>query len=106
MSRGTFLLLLMGIARTAMASAVRGRLDRPGPNRVRVPASGITVTLLAQGRGRSAPSVTRQDGMYYLNVPAGVYNLEVWVRGTSGQPLVYPVQVREPYTDIPAILLP
>jgi hypothetical protein len=105
MRRGTFILLLIGFTRPAMAASVRGRLDRPGPNRVRVPASGITVTLSSQ-RGRSTPSVTHQDGMYYLNMPAGAYNLEVWIRGTAGAPLVYPVQVREPYTDIPAILLP
>jgi hypothetical protein len=94
------------IAPILRAAAVRGRLVRTGPNQQRVPASGITVTLASKARPRTAPSVTQQDGMYYLNAPAGPYSLEVWVRGRANPPVVYPIQVKEPYTDIPAITLP
>jgi hypothetical protein len=38
--------------------------------------------------------------MYYLQLPAGPYYLEVWLSNT---PTTYPIQVNEPYTDIPPI---
>jgi hypothetical protein len=46
--------------------------------------------------------------MYYLyNVPPGGYYLEIWTsRDASVPPTVYPVQVGEPYTDIPVIVVP
>jgi hypothetical protein len=106
MNRRKILFALLCLTPTLTGAALRGRLERMIPNRGRVPASGITVTLANKQRGRIATSVTQQEGMYYLNAPAGAYSLEVWVRGTGGPPLVYSVQVREPYTDIPAIVLP
>jgi hypothetical protein len=106
MSAGKILIALLCLAQTLTGAALRGRLERTIPNRGRVPASGITVTLASKQRGRIATSVTQQEGMYYLNAPAGTYNLEVWVRGTAGPPLVYSIQIKEPYTDIPAIVLP
>ena len=45
--------------------------------------------------------------MYYIyNVPAGTCYLELWIGGTRSQPTTYPIQVREPYTDVPPIKLP
>lgn len=80
---------------TSFAAMVRGRLQRG-----MYPAPFVTVTLLSQNLGRSAPAVTSPDGMYYFyNVPAGPYILELWLGGPS--PATYPIpQVREPYTDI------
>ena len=48
------------------------------------------------------PSVTDANGMYYLNIPPGVYWLEVWV---TNPPRIYQIQVVEPNTDIPPIAI-
>jgi len=102
----SLLITLFGVAQPSAAAAVRGRLDRNGPNGQRMPASGITVTLASKAGSRTAPSVSQQDGMFYLNAAPGSYTLEVWVKGKTSPPVVYPIQVKEPYTDIPAIKLP
>jgi hypothetical protein len=43
--------------------------------------------------------------MYYLEgIPAGTYNLEVWVsRDARVPPMVFTIQVQEPHSDIPPI---
>jgi len=90
----------------ATAANVRGRLDRVAPNGARYPATGVAVTVYNQTMGRSAPSYAGGDGLYYINnVPAGSYYLEVWAN-PGGQPMVFPIQVFEPYVDIPPIVVP
>jgi hypothetical protein len=81
------------------AAMVRGRIQR-GP----YPVPYVTVTLFSSSRGRSAPSVTGPDGMYYLyNVPPGQYIIEIWL---GGRPIQYSVNVGEPHTDYPPISIP
>lgn len=100
-------LVFLAMSQILSAASLRGRLDRTLPNGARVPVGGITVTVFSQATGRSSPAVSQQDGMYYLNnVPAGDYNLEVWIRGTNNPPLAYGIRVIEPYTDVAPIILP
>ena len=100
------LLGLLLTASPAEAAVVRGRLDHVAPNGARGPVPGIAVTLYNSAMGRSSPSYTDMYGMYYLNAPAGSYNLEVWVsRDPRVPPQVYPIQIFEPGTDIPPILI-
>ena len=63
------------ITAEASAGTIRGQLVRGN-----MTASGVTVTLMAMGPGRSSPVTTGFDGMYYFqNVPQGiVYTIEVW----------------------------
>jgi hypothetical protein len=97
-----FVVLTTGLA---SAATVRGRLVHAGNGH---PAAGIAVTVYNQKLGRSSPAHTGPDGMYYLyNVLAGSYYLEVWVDPRPGaKPVVYPIQIGEPYTDIPQIVVP
>jgi hypothetical protein len=93
---------LVAVPRAA-AAVVRGRVSRV-VNGQTVPVPGVAVTLYSQQMGRTSPSYTDASGMYYLNnVPPGVYYLEVWV---STQPLVYQIQVNDPLTGIPPVVLP
>ncbi len=102
-----FCLLLLALSQTAIAATLRGRLDRRAPNGAIYPAPGIAVTVYRRDLGRSSPSYSGADGMYYLNVAAGRYPLEIWIsRDPRVRPLVYQIQVKEPYTDIAEILLP
>jgi hypothetical protein len=90
----------------ATAATVRGRLDHVWPNGQRVPAVGFAVTVFRPDTGRTNPYYTGQDGMYYLNVPAGSYSLEIWVSTAPGSaPAVYVIQVNEPVTDIAPIVV-
>ncbi len=100
-------LLLFAITSAAAAATVRGRLDRVYANGVRYPAVGVAVTLYGQNVRRSAPAYTGPDGLYYLyNIPPGSYYLEVWTsRDPGARPAVYPVSVREPYTDVAPIVV-
>ncbi len=100
-------LLLVGTG-VAGAAEVRGRLDRVNPNGAHSPAVGITVTVLNPATGRSAPAITGADGMYHVqNVRAGGCQLEVWTsQDPRVPPTVYPIQVGEPYSDIPPIAVP
>lgn len=96
--------LTLAVAPRANAALIRGRLDRIAPNGSRYPAIGIAVTVYNQQLGRTSPSYTDAGGMYYLNnIPAGSYYLEVWI---STPATVYPIQVGEPVTDIPPIVVP
>ena len=93
-------------ALTAEAAAVRGRLDRRTPEGPQ-PVAGIAVTVFNQQSGRSYPSYTGTNGMFYLNVPAGAYILEIWIsRDPRVRPLRYEIKVWEPNTDLPPIVLP
>jgi hypothetical protein len=93
--------LLVVVAQAAGAATVRGRLIHAGNS---YPAAGLAVTVYNQGLGRSSPAYSGADGMYYLyNIPPGYYYLEVWI---GAQPMVYQVQVIEPYVDIPQIIVP
>jgi hypothetical protein len=97
------LVLLLGLGTgLANASTVRGRLVHANG----YPAAGVAVTVFNQQLGRSSPAYAGPDGMYYLyNIPAGYYYLEVWIY-PGGAPVVYQIQVFEPYTDIPQIGVP
>ncbi len=102
----SFLVVLV-MVQAATAATVRGRLIRY-VNGGQYPAGGMAVTVYNQYTGRSSPAYTGPDGMYYLYyVPPGGYYLEVWTsRDPRVPPTVYPVQVVEPYTDIPQIAVP
>ncbi|MFZ0321685.1 MAG: carboxypeptidase-like regulatory domain-containing protein [Candidatus Sulfotelmatobacter sp.] len=103
-SRAVLFVLLASLCATA--ANVRGRLDRVLPNGARYPATGVAVTVYNQTLGRSNPSTAGLDGLYYINnIPAGSYYLEVWAN-PGGQPMVFPIQVFEPYVDIPPIVVP
>jgi hypothetical protein len=96
--------LVIALSESADAATLRGRLYRVYPNGFQSVAGGIAVTLYSPNMGRTSPATSGPDGMYYLyNIPPGTYNLEIWV---SNPPLVFQVQVQEPYTDIPPIRVP
>jgi hypothetical protein len=94
-----FLAIIVAAAPAAHAALIRGRLERV-KGVARLAAGGITVTVYSRKGGRSTPTHTDSKGMYFINVPAGTYLLEVWSTKT---PTVYEIKVSEPYTDIPAI---
>ena len=100
-------LLLASLAQSSNAgtSLVRGRLVRIAPNGQTFPAQGISVTVTNAQSGRSNPSYSGPDGMYYLyNIPPGSYTLEVWI---SNSPMNFQIQVlNQPYTDIAPIRVP
>jgi hypothetical protein len=99
--------MVLVMLQAATAATVRGRLIRYA-NGGQYPAGGVAVTVYNQYAGRSTLAYTGPDGMYYLySVPAGGFYLEVWTsRDARVPPTVYPVQVGEPYTDIPVIVVP
>ena len=100
------LFLFITITVSAHAATVRGRLDRSNGYGGSYQVAYVMVTLYNDRLGRSAPAYTGTDGMYYLyNVPPDDYFLEVWLY-PGRPPLRYSIQVRDPYTDIPPILLP
>jgi hypothetical protein len=81
-------------------TTVRGQLLRQGQS-----PAGIQVTLYSSSFGRSSPSITGNDGMFYIyNVPFGNYYLEVWV---TKPPQAYPVQITGyPLHDLPRLTVP
>lgn len=96
-------ILILGAlcAQALYAEAVRGRLDGMGPYGL-YPVTGIAVTV-SSSRGRSAPSYTDYQGMYYIyRLAPGPHTLEIWV---SNQPMLFPITVypRQPMTDIAPI---
>jgi len=95
--------LLFLMALSATAGTVRGLLTRGN-----YPAAAIAVTISSPNTGRSSPSVTGHDGMYYLfNVPPGYYTLEVWAYGVNQPPMTFNITVyNQPYTDIPPVRVP
>lgn len=103
-------LLLFGVAGTLRAQnvTVRGRLYRVAYGR-QYPVPYIAVTVINPAMGRSSPSYTDANGMYYLfNVPQGYYTLEVWwSRDPRQAPFRYNIVVNNfPYTDIAPIQIP
>jgi hypothetical protein len=91
---------LAGAAVALHAAAVNGRLVHANGSA----ASGITVTL-SNERGRSAPVQSDGSGAYTLpNIPAGQYNLEVWVNPRS--PQTEQVTITEPATSVPRVTVP
>lgn len=96
--------VLIGLLLTPGSHAqttVRGQILRNG----QFPAGGIQVTLFSPNVGRSSPTRTSADGMYYFyNVPFGGYYLEIWI---SNPPRAYPVQVAGyPFSDLPRLPVP
>lgn len=90
-------------SRCSHAANLRGQLLCNGGNSAAV---GMAVTLLSPQFGRTTTFFTGGDGMYYLNVPAGSYTLEIWTsRQINAPTLSYPIVVGEPMTDIPRIFL-
>jgi hypothetical protein len=70
-------------------------------------AAGIAVTVNSPGGGRSAPSFTGGDGMYYFNLKAGTYTLEIWLSKSASAPTqTHSITVTEPSTDVQRIVLP
>ncbi|HTV14624.1 MAG TPA: carboxypeptidase regulatory-like domain-containing protein [Acidobacteriaceae bacterium] len=71
------------------------------------PAVGIAVTVKSAATGRSAPAFSGGDGMYYLNLKAGAYTLEIWLSKSATAPTqTHEITVREPSTDVERIVLP
>ena len=96
------LLAMMWSSLAAEAAIVRGRLLRG-----QGVAPGIAVTVWCQQFGRSQPTYSQADGIYYIaNVPPGAYVLEVWARGNGQPPLTFNIQINEPGTDIPPVFVP
>jgi hypothetical protein len=101
---GLVLILLLSVSVYLQAATVRGRLVRNSPQG-QFPAAGIAVTVWCEQLGRSAASYSLRDGMYYIpNVPAGYYQIEVWIGPQNA--LRFPIQVSEPNSDIPPIIVP
>src|ERR1019366_7197277 len=86
-------LVVLVMLQAATAATVRGQLILYAPNGQQYPAGGFTVTIYNQYAGRLSPAYSGPDGMYYL---------EIW-KPQNPTPTVYPIQVVEPYTDIPPI---
>jgi len=108
MKTRTLILIAMGLVGFwfvspchAQSTTIRGQLLHGG----QFPAAGIQVTLLSQTLGRSLPSTTATNGMYYFyNIPLGSYYIEVW---TSNPPQAYPVQIWSyPYHDVARLSVP
>jgi hypothetical protein len=81
--------LLAALPSAIQAAIVRGRLVRG-----KAAAAGIAVTVLNPQKIRTAAS----------NVKAGSYTLEIWVN--RNKPLNFPIQVREPQTDVNPVNVP
>lgn len=101
----SLLLTFVGAA-SAQGATVRGRLDRRDGQGRLYPATYISVTLNSPTMGRSSPTYTGADGMYYLyNVPPGNYLLEIWP-SPGKPPITYKISVYDqPYVDINPILI-
>jgi hypothetical protein len=85
----------------AYGASVQGQLTCGDGN---TPATGIAVTVHNASTGRSSPSFTGADGMYYFNLKAGTYTLEIWTSKSSSTPApTQTINVTEPNTDIPRI---
>ena len=95
------IVFLLAIAGACQAATVRGKLLRGNKA-----ASGIEVTVLNSGKVRTSPVYSGANGMYYIpNVKAGSYTLEVWATPKK-PPLTFPIQVKEPESDINPVELP
>jgi hypothetical protein len=100
-------LILLATTVSAYAATVRGKLSRTSAAGTIYAASYVKVTLSNSRIGDSAPAYTGEDGMYYFyNVPAGDYDLKIWV-SPRREPIVVRIQVsNQPYTDVRHLLIP
>ncbi len=92
-----------GTAMPVETMDVRGKVVRQAKQQ-EIPVTGIPVTLFNDALGRSKPSFTDDEGMYYLyNIPKGSYTLEVWYHGMvteKYQPVTLDVELGpEPSTE-------
>jgi hypothetical protein len=96
-------MVLLAICPLAHAAAtIRGKLVH---DKDKSAAAGYRVTVM-KDKARTTPARVGPDGMYYIyNVLPGEYQLEIWVPNTAA-PVVYKIQVVEPYTDVPQIAVP
>jgi len=95
-------LLALSTAAAHAAATVRGKVIR---DKDKSAAAGYRVTVM-NDKARTTPARVGQDGMYYIyDVEPGPYQLEIWVPNTAA-PVVYKIQVVEPYTDVPQIAVP
>jgi hypothetical protein len=100
-NRWVTIALLLAIAGTCPAATVRGKVLRANKA-----ASGIEVTVLNAQKVRTSPVYSGANGMYYIpNVKAGSYTLEVWATPKK-PPLTFPIQVKEPESDINPVEVP
>ena len=73
------------------------------PSGSTVPNAKVTVRNQS---GLERTANTNESGYFIItNIPAGTYYLELWIY-PGGNPVVYPITVGEPYTDIPQIPVP
>ena len=94
-------LLVIPLAAHA-AATVRGKVVHVKDKSA---AAGYRVTI-ANEKGRTTPARVGPDGMYYIyDVSPGSYQLEIWVPSAAA-PVVYKIQVVEPYTDVPQLAVP
>ena len=90
----------------AQTTTVRGQLLLNGWNQFgapqQYPAPGIQVTLYSQVFGRSSPTVTGTDGMFYFyNITLADYYVEIWI---SNPPRAYAFRISAfPFQDLPRI---
>ena len=91
----------------ASASTVRGKLYRVNPQGQIFAAVGVRATVSRADLGRSGPSYSDPQGMYYLfNIPPGNYVLELWVY-PNRPPWAFQIVVpNQPFTDIAPIHVP
>jgi hypothetical protein len=100
-NRWVTIALLLAIAGTCPAATVRGKVLRANKA-----ASGVEVTVLNAQKVRTSPVYSGANGMYYIpNVKAGSYTLEVWATPKK-PPLTFPIQVKEPESDINPVEVP
>jgi hypothetical protein len=104
-ARAILLLVMAFSGVIANAATVRGRVLHVYPNGEWGAVPGVRVTVSNPAIGRSYPTLSGQDGMFYLQgIPPGVYNLEIWISPDPRvAPMVYTIQVQEPYSDIPPV---
>ncbi|MDG2526251.1 carboxypeptidase-like regulatory domain-containing protein [Stenotrophomonas sp. HITSZ_GD] len=84
---GVAALVLWLLSDAALAAQVRGRVDFYGPSGV-FPMVNAQVALCAAPGACPAATVTGADGMYYLQVPPGNYQLVI--NGMTKQQLQVP----------------
>lgn len=84
-------LILLFVTTTCFSGSVQGKLEGFGPYG-NYALARIAVTLSSDKMGRTAPSFTDSQGMYYLkNIPVGEYVLEIWPH--EKDPITFPVVV-------------
>ena len=98
---GWALVATMAVAAHA-AATVRGKVVH---DKDKSAAAGYKITM-SNEKGRTTPARVGSDGMFYIyGVLPGPYQLEVWIPNTA-PPMVYKIQVVEPYTDVPQLAVP